>query len=234
MTEPHATGMRALVEDDFDVMAAVGGPRGIVEATIPTILFLVLYTLTHGLNLAVGVSVVSSLAFIVIRALQRIPVTPAFGGLFAIALSAFVTWRSGEASNFFVWGLLTNAGYGAALLISILVRWPALGLLIGFLRGDATGWRHDPDQQVPRRRYLLITWMWLGLFLARLAVQGPLYLAHATEALGIARLFMGVPLFALTCWFTWLLVKGLPEVPVAAAGEETEGGVTEAPGAEAR
>lgn len=228
MTEStNTTGMRALVEDDFDVVAAVGGVRGVVEATIPTVLFLVLYTVMHNLNLAVGISLASSLAFILIRAIQRIPVTPTLGGLFAIALSAFVTWRSGEASNFFVWGLLTNAGYAAALLISILVRWPALGLLIGFFRGDATGWRTDPTQRVTRRRYVLITWMWLGLFLVRLAVQGPLYLAHATEALGIARLFMGVPFFALVGWFTWLLVKDLPDVPAVMDETDATGVVTE-------
>ncbi|MEW6919250.1 DUF3159 domain-containing protein [Trueperella pyogenes] len=220
-SEPaKGTGFRAVIEDDFDVMAAVGGVRGTAESTIPTLLFLILYTVTGQLNVALIIAVASSLVAIALRAFQRIPVSPALGGLFAIALSAFVAYRSGEASNFFVWGLMTNLVYGAVLLVSLLVRFPAVGVLIGFLRGDAIGWRKDPAQALTRRRYTQVTWLWLALFVARLAVQTPLYLSNATEAIGIARLFMGIPLFALVGWFSWLMVKDLPAVPAAAESND--------------
>lgn len=208
-------GLRAVIEEEFDMMEAVGGWRGIVEAVVPTLVFLVLYAVTGELNMPLAVSVGATVVLIVIRAVQRIQITPALGGLFAIGLSAFIAWRSGEASNFFVWGLITNAAYLLGLLISLLVRWPALGLLIGFLRGDATSWRNNRTDRAlaaTRRRYTQITWMWVGLFAARLLVQAPLYLADATEAIGVARIFMGVPLFALIAWFTWLLVRDLPDV----------------------
>lgn len=211
----ESSGLRAVIQDDLDIMAAVGGVRGIIEAVVPTVVFLVLYTVTGELNMPLAVSVGSTAVFIVIRALQRIALTPALGGLFAIALSAFIAWRSGEASDFFVWGLITNAVYLLVLLVSLAARWPALGLLLGFLRGDATSWRSartDPLKVVTRRRYTQITWMWVGLFAARLLVQAPLYFAQATEILGIARLFMGVPFFALIVWFTWMMVRGLPDV----------------------
>lgn len=211
----ESSGLRAVIQDDLDIMAAVGGVRGIIEAVVPTVVFLVLYTVTGELNMPLAVSVGSTAVFIVIRAVQRIALTPALGGLFAIALSAFIAWRSGEASDFFVWGLITNAVYLLALLVSLAARWPALGLLLGFLRGDATSWRSartDPLKVVTRRRYTQITWMWVGLFAARLLVQAPLYFAQATEILGIARLFMGVPFFALIVWFTWMMVRGLPDV----------------------
>ncbi len=222
----QAAGIRAVIQDDFDIMDAVGGVRGIIESVVPTVLFLVLYTLTGELNKPLAVSVAATAVFILVRALQRTAITPALGGLFAIALSAFIAWRSGEASDFFVWGLITNLLYLTALLISLAVRWPALGLLIGFLRGDATSWRldrTDPDKAITRRRYTQMTWMWVGLFAARLLVQAPLYFANATEALGIARLFMGVPFFALIVWFTWMMVRGLPEIdeatPAPVSGE---------------
>jgi len=54
------------------------------------------------------------------------------------------------------------------------------------------------------------------LFSARLAVQGPLYLAGAVVALGVARTAMGLPLFALGLWITWLLVRGVRAQPQAA------------------
>jgi Protein of unknown function (DUF3159) len=58
--------------------------------------------------------------------------------------------------------------------------------------------------------------MWAGLFLLRLAVQLPLYLAGAVVALGIARTAMGLPLFALGLWLTWLMVRRSAAPPAAA------------------
>ena len=59
--------------------------------------------------------------------------------------------------------------------------------------------------------------VWSALFLLRLAVQLPLYLAGAVVALGVARTAMGLPLFALGLWLTWLMVRR-PAAPPAAAG----------------
>lgn len=213
------SGFAAIAAEEFDVMTAIGGWRGVAESVTPTIVFLVLYAIMGEINLPAIIAVVSAVVFIGIRALQRIPVAPALGGLFAIALSAFIAWRTGEASDFFAWGLVTNVAYLAGLLVSIAMRWPAMGLLIGFLRGDATGWREDPTQVLTRRRYVVVTWMWAGLFAARLLVQAPLYFLDATGPLGIAKLAMGVPLFALVAWFSWLLVRDLPPTPESDASQ---------------
>jgi len=58
------------------------------------------------------------------------------------------------------------------------------------------------------RAFTRATWLWAGLFALRLLVQLPLYLAGAVVALGVARTAMGLPLFALGLWLTWLLVRG--------------------------
>ena len=52
------------------------------------------------------------------------------------------------------------------------------------------------------------------MFALRLGVEVPLYLAgqDALGALGVARLVAGVPLFALTLWFIWLLVRPARQV----------------------
>ena len=100
----------------------------------------------------------------------------------------------------------------AGILLSLAVRWPALGLLIGFMRGDPTGWRSDPTQLSTKKAYVKITWIWAGLFAFRILVQAPLFFSDATTLLGIARLLMGPLLFALVAWFTWLMVRKLPPV----------------------
>jgi hypothetical protein len=55
------------------------------------------------------------------------------------------------------------------------------------------------------------TLLWAGLFGLRLAVQVPLYLAGepAVQALATAKLVMGIPLYGLTLWLTWLLLRSV-------------------------
>ncbi|MCU1533788.1 MAG: hypothetical protein JWR53_269, partial [Glaciihabitans sp.] len=90
------------------------------------------------------------------------------------------------------------------LLVSILVRWPLIGIIVGFLTNEPTEWRHD---KAKRRILYLVTWLWVGLFAARLVIEVPLYLAHETALLAGARLITGVPLYAIVLWVTWLLVR---------------------------
>ncbi len=75
-----------------------------------------------------------------------------------------------------------------------------------------TAWRAD---RALVRRYAAATWLWVGLFGIRLVVQLPLFLdGNEVGWLGTARLVMGVPLWALTLWLTWVLVRQ-PTIPAA-------------------
>ena len=49
--------------------------------------------------------------------------------------------------------------------------------------------------------------MWMGVFVLRLLVQVPLYQAGAVEALGTARIVMGVPLYALAVILSVILAR---------------------------
>ena len=46
-------GLGAALAADFDPWAAVGGVRGLVETTVPGIIFLVVYTVTKDVGLSV-------------------------------------------------------------------------------------------------------------------------------------------------------------------------------------
>lgn len=196
-----------------DVLAAVGGVRGILEALLPGLVFLVVYSvltsfagedaqaaLVPALAASVGLAVLFTLARIVVKGQP----TQAIAGLVGVLLSAGLALWTGDARDNYVLGFFTNAGYALALLVSLVVRWPVLGLVIGFLMGDGTAWRSD------RRKFRLaqfLTLAWVGLFVLRLVVQVPLYLVDNVQALGLTRLLMGVPLYALMLVFTWLLVR---------------------------
>ena len=103
-------------------------------------------------------------------------------------------------------GLLVNLGYGLAFLVSILVRWPLLGVFVGLVSGQGMSWRNDPDLA---RAYARASTLWVGMFALRLVVQVPLYLA-GDEQLGWlagARLVMSWPLFLLVAYVSWLIVR---------------------------
>lgn len=193
---------------------AVGGPLGIAESALPSVAFVATYTISgQDTRAALVVAVALGVVFAVARIVRGKTVQFALSGLAGLALSAYVVSRTGKAEDFFLPGLLANAGYALAYLVSILVRWPLLGIIVATLRGQKMDWRQDPVQL---RAYSRASWIWVALFSLRLAVQLPLYLAGAPTALGVARIAMGVPLFAVGIWLSWLILRPR-EAPAAPA-----------------
>ena len=184
---------------------AIGGWRGVIDSALPAAAFITVYSLNgQQLMPAVWTAVALAAAITVLRLVRREPLTQVAGGFIGIAVSAVVASRTGEAQNFFLPGLLVNAGYFLANLVSVLVGWPLLGLLMGLWNGSLTKWRGIPAQ---RRACAAATWIWVGVFGLRLLVQVPLYLAEATTALGVAKIVMGWPLFLLAAWLTFLVLR---------------------------
>ena len=186
------------------LLRAIGGVRGLIESLLPGLAFLVIYTVTGELTPSVVAPVVVAVVFIVVRAVTRSPVMPAVTGLLGVAVSAALALFTGRAEDNFLPGLIINAISLVVLLASIIARWPLIGVIVGLLTGDTTGWRSD---RAKFRVVLVATWCWVGLFALRLGVEGPLYLAGNAAALGSVKLILGVPLYAAMLWVTWLLVR---------------------------
>jgi hypothetical protein len=189
------------------VWSAIGGWRGILESVLPSLAFVVIFTIRpEPLILALGVSVGLAAVFTVVRLVQKSPPSAAIGGLVAAAAAAALALWTGRGEDNFVPGLITNAAYGTAMLVSALIGWSLVGLAVGFLMGEGTAWRQDRRK---RRAFLWLGVAWSALFFARLAVQLPLYLAGDVTALGTLKLVMGLPLFAPLIAVTWLIVRAL-------------------------
>lgn len=196
---------RETTERGLDLVEAMGGRHGIAESGLPALVFVVAYTVSGSdLTVAIWSAVALGVVATVVRLIRRETLQFAFAGLAGVALAAFVAGRTGRAEDFFLPGLLLNAGYAAAYAISILVRWPLIGVIVGALLGEGTAWRKNRDEV---RLYSKASWIWVGVFLSRLAVQLPLYLAGSLVALGIARTAMGIPVFALGVWLTYLVLR---------------------------
>lgn len=196
-------GVGQLVAEEFDFMEAVGGVRGLIESIAPGLVFVVVFLATRELIPALASSASLAVLAVVVRLVQRTPLTQAFSGLLGVAISVVWAWQTGEAANFFQWGLWVNAAYLLGSVVSIVVRWPLVGIVVAVIRGEWEGWRTSPMYH----RYVLATWLWAGLFGARLLVQVPLLRNDAVGWLGTAKLIMGVPLFAVIIWLTWLMVR---------------------------
>jgi hypothetical protein len=149
--------------------------------------------------------------FILVRVVTRTPVMPAVVGVVGVGISAVLAILTDRPENNFIPGFLLNGFFILVLLISVIARWPIVGLVAGFLTGDSTGWRKDKAKM---RVAVIGTALLIAVFAVRLAVQVPLYLAGAVQALGATKLIMGVPLYALTLWIIWLLMRTAYARPV--------------------
>jgi hypothetical protein len=191
-----------------DLLETLGGPHGLADSSLPALAFVIAYTAGgNELQLAAWVAVGVGALITVIRLARRETLQFALAGFAGVALSAFIADRTGRAEDFFLPGLLLNAAYAAAYLVSILARWPLLGVIVAPILGERRTWRQDPERL---RLYTRASWIWVGVFLLRLAVQLPLYLAGALLALGIAKTAMGLPIFLIAIWLSYLVLNPGP------------------------
>jgi hypothetical protein len=188
------------------MLAAAGGPLGIAESTLPAVAFVIVVTASgQDIRLAAIVAVALAAALALARIVRRQTPLYALSGVVGVAIAGWIASRTGKAENFFLPGLLLNVGYAAAFLVSILVRWPLVGVIFGGLTQSGAAWRRDP---LRLRAFTRASWIFVVLFLLRVAVQLPLYLADALVALGTARVAMGLPLFIVGLWLSWLVLRG--------------------------
>jgi hypothetical protein len=188
------------------LLAAIGGVRGLVESILPGLGFLVVYTLTRSLLPSVLIPLALSVIFVVVRLVRRTAPSQAFVGVLGIAISAVLAIVTGKPEDNFLPGIIINVVSLAVLLLSLALRWPLIGVIVGFLTNEGIAWRSD---KAKRRVLVIATWLWVGLFALRLAVEYPLYLARETEWLAGTKLLLGVPLYAAVLWVTWLLVRSV-------------------------
>lgn len=195
-----------LQEEEFSVSDAIGGPRGIAESVLPTLLFVVLFAVTQSVMVAGIAAVAVVVVLLIARIVQRQSPATVLGGLLGVALGAILAIRSGEGSDFYWPGIVTNAVTLTILLISLALRRPLVGIMVGLLDPRVKDWTEDPDA---RRVYGRATLLFVGLYAAKIAVQLPLLLTGQVAALGIAKIAMGLPAFAVIVYLVWLMHRGV-------------------------
>jgi len=210
-------------EDRSLIINALGGKKGLFDSGIPALVFLIVFNVQNVVIDAAIFALSVSAVITVVRLVRREKLQNAIAGIVGVLICFLLVRSTGNAEDFYLPGLFINAGYGALYLVTNLAGWPIIGVVLGPLLGEDFHWRKVPER---KRVYMLAGWLWVGLFVSRLLVQYPLYLSGNVNALGIARLIMGPPLFIACAWATWLVIKRVPvakkpsKSPVEALGDE--------------
>jgi hypothetical protein len=196
--------------DDRDkVLAAFGGKKGLIDSGVPSVLFLIVFNLSHNLRSALVASLIISALLTIIRLAKRDTLQHAISGFIGAVICAWFANRTGNASDLYLPKLFTNLAYGSAYLIANLAGWPLLGLLLGPILGENLLWRNHPQR---KKAYIRAGWLWVAMFFTRIAVQYPIYRSGNVNLLGTVNLAMGYPLFIATGYGTWLILKDVPTI----------------------
>jgi hypothetical protein len=200
----------------------LGGIRGLIESSIPVLAFVLLNSILGealldlpkrtALYWAIGGAVGTAVLIGVYRLLRREPVRHAVNGVVGIALGAYLAWRSGDARDFYLPGILLTLGQAAILVLSVVFRKPIIGFVWAVMaNGGKHDWLHHPK--------LLATFQWLtvawaGSLCVRGGIQGVLYLQGASTAIGVVRILISWPIYAGMLALTVWAVRRVTRTPV--------------------
>ncbi|MFR9801497.1 DUF3159 domain-containing protein [Pseudonocardia sp. RS010] len=184
----------------------LGGRGGAIDASVPVVVFVLVWLLVDALDgwspvgTAAGAAIAAGVVVAVVRLARGSRPRAVLFGLLGVAVAAVVALYTGRAEDFFLVQILSNVASALAWAISIVVRWPLLGLIVGTALGQRTRWRRDPDLLRGHQR---ASWVWVGQYVVRLAVFVPLYRAEWVFALGAARVAFSPALVALCVVLSW-------------------------------
>jgi hypothetical protein len=190
----------------------MGGPMGMVDSGLPVVVFIVANAI-GGLGWGIGAALAAAVVIAIMRIVRKRPVTQAIAGLFGVGIAAYIAYRTDSAKGYFLLGIWSYLLYGGALLVSMLVRWPAIGVIWEGINGRGTAWRKDKKLV---RRYDYATLVWVLVFASRYLVQNYLYDTDQVGWLAAVRLLMGYPVFLIAIAVSvWIVAGGsavrLPE-----------------------
>nr|WP_296074885.1 DUF3159 domain-containing protein [uncultured Actinoplanes sp.] len=186
------------------------GRRAAVDATLPAVGFVAGW-LVFGQSIWAGAAAAVACALAVSGWRLRHGDKPraVLIGLLGVCVAALIALRTGRAEDFFLIQLLSNAASALAWAVSIVIRWPLLGVVVGAVLGQKTRWRRDPALL---RAYGRGSWIWVLQYAVRVAVFLPLYAAGQVVALGVARVALTWPLVAASLAASWWVIRRtLPE-----------------------
>nr|WP_294694896.1 DUF3159 domain-containing protein [uncultured Friedmanniella sp.] len=182
----------------------LGGWRGMVESALPFVAFTIAWVLTRQLYPSLGAAFAVALVAALTRLLQRQSLRFVLNAVLPTAIAALVASRTGRAEDVFLPGILYNGALALISVLSIVVRRPLLGFLVGAAIHDPTGWVRDRGLVRLSSR---LTAVLAVPYLLRFVIQLPLFLAGEVVWLGVAKVVLGWPLLVAALFVLGLLLS---------------------------
>ncbi|MCU1593066.1 MAG: hypothetical protein JWO12_458 [Frankiales bacterium] len=197
------------------LLAVFGGVKGLIDSSIPSTVFVIAYFLAD-LNTSIVAAVVAGLLVVGLRASRGEPVQQAFSGFFGLLVSVLIVRSTGTGKTFFLPGILITTGSGLAFLVSLLVRRPAIALVLSAIDPRYAVWK---EHSALRKACFRSTAVWTASFFVRAAVASTVALSvgdRAGDNLTILIVINAVkwPLILGSALYTVALVKAA-QVPPA-------------------
>jgi hypothetical protein len=162
-----------------------GGVKGLFDSTVPAVLFIVVKVVA-GLNAGIIAAVAVGLLIVVVRIVRGESLQYSASGFFGLLLAVLIARATGSGKGFFLPGILLTGLSGLGFLISILVRRPAIALVLVSINPKYEAWKELPEL---RRACVRATWVWAISFFIRAAVATVVAIAVGDNARDNAILF---------------------------------------------
>src|SRR4051794_10141182 len=118
--------------------------QGIVDTLVGPLIFLVLFK-TAGLNAALIGAGAAALAVVGFRKLRGQPLTSAWYGVAGVGLGAVLAKATGSGSGYFLPKVASNAFYGIAFLVSVVIGKPLIGVAWAFFHRQPLAWGYRDE-----------------------------------------------------------------------------------------
>ncbi|HEY6740705.1 MAG TPA: DUF3159 domain-containing protein [Actinopolymorphaceae bacterium] len=202
--EPATTAVRP-----ESIATLLGGWKASADATLPPLAFVgALFLSGQSIPWASATAIATSAALGGYRLARGERPRAVLIGLLGVTLAAMIALYTGRAETFFLPRLLSNVASALVWMLSIVLRWPLLGVVVGTILRQGRRWRRDPALL---RAYSLASWPWVVQYVVRAVTFGTFYLLGWTAALGIANVVLTWPLIAVNLAASaWIVRRVLP------------------------
>jgi Protein of unknown function (DUF3159) len=206
----------------YQLSQSLGGARGMIESALPFIAFTIAWVITEQLYPAIAAAVATAVILALIRLIQRQSIKYVVQAVIPTAIAVLIATRTGRAQDVFLPGILYNGALAVLSLVTVAIRKPLVGFIIGAAVGDPTGWTRDRGLVKMTSKLTLV----LAVpYVTRFAIQLPLFLAGQVVLLGIAKVVLGWPmLIAALTVMGLMLSKGktpMEDSPLASPRNQT-------------
>jgi hypothetical protein len=179
--------------------------QGIVDTLVGPLIFLILYK-TSGLDAALIGAGAAALVVVAIRRLRGQQLTSAWYGVFGVLAGAALAKATGSGNGYFLPKVVSNAVYGGAFLVSVVIGKPLIGVAWAFFHRQPLAWGYRDEV---RRVFSALTLMWAGGYFLRAIVYGVLIASgrDRTGSLATVSLVLGLPLTGALLAATLLVIR---------------------------